>query len=347
MYKVIVSVKNPDLFKELTEILVWGEMTEFEIAVVSNSISDSFEKLKTCRCDLMIAESEMWGEEEFRYLKLIKAEGLCYHIALCSMREDFKAARQGMIIGAYEYFVSPLESSDFISLFNRIKNETYESQAVEIYYVEEIAEYFNTQNTLISEHLEELTKTVFSENGRIDSANIMYSRIIDGLVTEIFSRFEWLDLFLNEEHYHSCQFSKNNTPDEYAQWQNRRLLELFEKFCELYPSHNLKIHDVILYILNNPESDLRQKTLSDTLKINSTYLSTMFTAQTDIRFIDYITNIKLTRAAWLLDNTKMKITEIAGRLDYKDIGYFSRQFKKKYSLTPSEYRILDNYSFEI
>ena len=40
----------------------------------------------------------------------------------------------------------------------------------------------------------------------------------------------------------------------------------------------------------------------------------------------------------------MKITEIALRLDYKDVGYFSQLFKKQYGIVPSQYRLPDNYT---
>ena len=81
--------------------------------------------------------------------------------------------------------------------------------------------------------------------------------------------------------------------------------------------------------------------------MNGSYLSTVFSTQTQIRFVDYLTNIKLKRAGWLLLNTSMKVVEIAERLDYKDVGYFSKMFKKKYGVTPSEYRIPDDYTYQI
>lgn len=74
------------------------------------------------------------------------------------------------------------------------------------------------------------------------------------------------------------------------------------------------MQDVILYILNNPESDLKQKTIASKLYMNSSYLSTVFATQTGMRFVDYITTVRLKRAGWLLKNTEMKITEIALRL---------------------------------
>jgi AraC-like DNA-binding protein len=50
---------------------------------------------------------------------------------------------------------------------------------------------------------------------------------------------------------------------------------------------------------------------------------------------------------WLLKETNMKITDIAERLDYKDMGYFSRLFKNKYKLPPSAYRLSDGDDYQI
>ena len=49
-------------------------------------------------------------------------------------------------------------------------------------------------------------------------------------------------------------------------------------------------------ILNNPENNLKQKDIAIELYINSSYLSTVFPAQTGIRFVDYLTTVKLKRA---------------------------------------------------
>ena len=81
--------------------------------------------------------------------------------------------------------------------------------------------------------------------------------------------------------------------------QTARIMTLFSEFCELYPAHNEQLECVINEILNYPESDLRQKTLSANLHINSSYLSTVFLAQTGIRFVDYVNIVKLKRAASL------------------------------------------------
>lgn len=104
---------------------------------------------------------------------------------------------------------------------------------------------------------------------------------------------------------------------------------------------------ILLYILNRPEEDLKQKTISEELYINRSYFSTMFTAQIQINFVDYVNIVKMKRAAYLLKHTKRKVIDIAGALDYKDMGYFLKKFKAKYGVTPSQYRIPETYEFQI
>lgn len=53
------------------------------------------------------------------------------------------------------------------------------------------------------------------------------------------------------------------------------------------------------------------------------------------------------RKSFLLKHTKMKIIDIAGVLDYKDMGYFLKRFKAKYGVTPSQYRIPETFEFQI
>ena len=105
--------------------------------------------------------------------------------------------------------------------------------------------------------------------------------------------------------------------------------------------------DILLYILNRPVGDLKQKTISEELYINRSYLSTVFAAQIRINFVDYVNTVKMKRAAYLLKHTKMKVIDIAGTLDYKDMGYFLKRFKAKYGVTPSQFRIPETYEFQI
>ncbi len=54
--------------------------------------------------------------------------------------------------------------------------------------------------------------------------------------------------------------------------------------------------------------------------------------------IEYVVRLRITRAMELLRSTAEPVAEIAYRLGYRDGSYFSRQFRERAGLSPSEYR---------
>ena len=217
------------------------------------------------------------------------------------------------------------------------KNRTAEND-----YANEITDLFLNRDEKLCDYLEEMVNGIYSSSQDEAEVEPLLQRIYKEVTIKLFEANEWLDL------YKSAHSSYNSDFGSYDKWFLSRIKEMFKEYCELFPNvNNEKIQEVILYILNNPESDLKQKTIAAELYINSSYLSTVFAAQTQLRFVDYLTTVKMKRAGWILQNTDMKVTEIAERLDYKDIGYFSRLFKRQYGVTPTEFRMPDGYTYQI
>ncbi len=52
---------------------------------------------------------------------------------------------------------------------------------------------------------------------------------------------------------------------------------------------------------------------------------------------EFIRSVRLRRAVQLLEQRKMKVTEIAFHVGFNDLNYFSRCFRKQYGLSPSEF----------
>lgn len=68
------------------------------------------------------------------------------------------------------------------------------------------------------------------------------------------------------------------------------------------------------------------------------YLSFLFKQVEGVNLSDYLTEIRLGEAKRLLATTSLKTYEVAVRAGYADEKYFSRLFKKRTGLTPTEYR---------
>lgn len=72
--------------------------------------------------------------------------------------------------------------------------------------------------------------------------------------------------------------------------------------------------------------------------LNPSYFCKLFKQHTQVNFTDYMTKVRMKEATRLLEKTSLRISEIAERLGYADLAYFSNSFKKTMGLTPSDYR---------
>lgn len=81
--------------------------------------------------------------------------------------------------------------------------------------------------------------------------------------------------------------------------------------------------------------------LQDMTKISGlsvSYFGSSFRQHTGYGFVDYLNRIRLEHAKKMLQNTKLKIYQIAQHVGYQNSFYFNRLFKKVEGMTPVEYR---------
>ncbi len=71
--------------------------------------------------------------------------------------------------------------------------------------------------------------------------------------------------------------------------------------------------------------------------IGSSQLSRMFREFYRCGVIDYFIQMKIEAAKQLIRNDQMNFSQIADRLGYNSVHYFSRQFKRQTGMTPTEY----------
>lgn len=348
MYKVMLAFDNYELLEEVRNLRIWGELSEFEVVSTVRDGFSAYREMKKQKFDLIITEVYLSGIDSLQLLRKAKSEELCEHIVLCSEFSSFDYARHGIILGAFDYFVKPFDKNQFYSMFARIKNEKYVKDASKTLYTEDLLTYFDNSDRGIYDYISDMFNKIYSSESGIISADKTINQIYKTVIEEVFTRYEWLDLYFSHDDFYKPIEITENDSNSYKSHYREKLYSLFEEYTTLSPNiHNDKLKEVIMYILFNPENDLKLKTIADDLNINSSYLSTVFSAHTNIRLVDYLTTVKMKRAGWLLRKTRLKISEIASRLYYKDVGYFSRLFKKQYGVTPSEYHIPDNYDFNI
>jgi two-component system response regulator YesN len=89
---------------------------------------------------------------------------------------------------------------------------------------------------------------------------------------------------------------------------------------------------------NFSDNELSIQKLADHLHISACYLSMILRKEAGETFLKRLVRVRLEAAKELLRNTDLKSTEIAERIGYPDINYFSYFFKKNFGMSPREYR---------
>lgn len=72
--------------------------------------------------------------------------------------------------------------------------------------------------------------------------------------------------------------------------------------------------------------------------ISPGYLSTLLKRHTGMTYMQMVQAQKLSRAATLLRNTSLSVTDAARTAGYDNVSFFYRKFKERYGCLPAEYR---------
>ena len=98
------------------------------------------------------------------------------------------------------------------------------------------------------------------------------------------------------------------------------------------------IDRAVRYMKSHVDQELSLLEVSEYLHMNPSYFSRYFKEKTGMSFSDSVKQIKVERAMELLDTTNLKTYEIAARLGYQSVQYFSTLFKNRTGLSPQEYK---------
>lgn len=103
-------------------------------------------------------------------------------------------------------------------------------------------------------------------------------------------------------------------------------------------AHRARIAEMIATIHAESDTLPTVSIMAKKMGLSPAHFSRVFREVTRQSPRDFLLHTRLMRAMHLLAETDLSISEIAERLEYADIFFFSRQFKQKTGMPPSEYR---------
>lgn len=91
------------------------------------------------------------------------------------------------------------------------------------------------------------------------------------------------------------------------------------------------------YLEAHYAEEISLEDVAEQVNISPQYFSKLIKKNTGFNFIDWLSMLRVKKAKELLTNSNYTVKEVCFMVGYKDPNYFSRIFKKRMGITPSEF----------
>lgn len=98
------------------------------------------------------------------------------------------------------------------------------------------------------------------------------------------------------------------------------------------------IEKVKRYIESNYHKDLSIEEVSEVADLSISHFCTLFKQISGYTFLEFVTHCRMENAKYILQNSTVKVYQVAPMVGYQDPRYFTQVFKKATGKTPTEYR---------
>ena len=102
-------------------------------------------------------------------------------------------------------------------------------------------------------------------------------------------------------------------------------------------SENEIIRQAQQYVSTHIREKLSVPLVARHVDVSPSYLTALFHKNLQISPGEYIRRTKLQESKQMIRENNLNFTEIAAELQYSTVHHFSRQFKEKFGITPTEY----------
>jgi AraC-like DNA-binding protein len=99
-----------------------------------------------------------------------------------------------------------------------------------------------------------------------------------------------------------------------------------------------RLSDVYKYVQENFKSDISLTTTADLACLTPQSFCRMFKKKTNKHFIEYLNEVRISKACGYLFDTDWSISEVAYQCGYKTISNFNKLFKEIVKTSPKKYR---------
>lgn len=362
MYKVMIVDDEP-LFRDyLCSKMDW-DRHGFRVCCEARNGQEALEEADRHQPHLALVDINMPFMGGIELAEKLKARFTAMAIVFVTGHNEFEYVQQAVRIGVHDYLLKPFNRDEVADMLKRIKPslpvllaDTPEqaagepsSSAAGAYELTDIRE--RLQYFLHAKDEEETLKEV--RNGirllrQFPIRNEYAYTMLMGLLSIAIS-------YAGERGIEAARLQDNTQTDSLGarldgieSWSEAEawMVSVFRKLLHLTQdvrstkSFNLftAARTYIEQHYTDPELSVEQ--VAGGVFVDPSYLRRVFRKESGFSVLDHITNVRMKKAKEMMLQGNRKLSEIAAEVGYSDPNYFSKSFKKRFGMTPTEYEQL-------
>lgn len=92
------------------------------------------------------------------------------------------------------------------------------------------------------------------------------------------------------------------------------------------------------FISQHLSENISLEDTAQAVNVSAFYLSKLFKEEKNVNYVTYVSDARMEKACSLLKDNSLSIKEISAEVGFNDQNYFSRTFRNKFGMTPTEFR---------
>ena len=323
MYKILI-VEDEELERTSMKIFLEENLLDVEIVGEAKSGFEAVEMIDSKDINLMLVDINIPGMDGMEVIKYARKKLPKAVIIITTAYDDFNIAHRAIKLKVDDFLLKPIRKEVLLESVKSFASRLGEGRQT------------GKSNKLLSKFEMELKKCSYKA-----SVDIL-REYIDQLYLEEH------DVNIISKRLQEVAKAVVRISEELGITDTNELVVQMEKLKIKYLLYNnkhdayneiIKMVDILIdYIERNLKKGISLEDVANHVNISTYYLSKIFKKEMGVNFITYVTDRKMDLAKEMLVNTDIPVLNIALDLAYNEANYFSKAFKKKTGLTPSEYR---------
>lgn len=345
MYSVLIVDDEPMIKRSLTK-MIQDDHNRFTIVGEAEDGKEALAKLEKVKPDILITDVCMPVMDGLTLIKEVREKYKFIEPIIISGHDEFAYAQKAVQFGVHDYLLKPLRPDMLYQTLDRVFVKLEERNQHFVKHAEWTSLCRDAANTIV-EHM-----LLFNEDRLLAELTDYYELMLElendlapyplkNMAQDLLSACHSL---LMEKHGHNLVDLKamNKTvlsPEHVYSCMKSSLLAMTN---ELRNKKNLKVNLKInqaIQLINQRFTELLSlDDIAQAVSLTPSYFSSVFGESVGMSFVQYVTQLRMTKAQELLKDSSLKTYEVAESVGYANYPHFSRAFKKHTGLSPDQFR---------